>query len=419
MLCAEPLTERHTGEYLSTVFNDMMDKWKVTPDHVHCVVRDAGANIKKALFLSEMKNVDCFAHQIQLVVKKGISAQKCVSDLLSKCRLIVSHFNHSAVAQDELKKIQSRLNVRQLSVVQDVATRWNSSLHMLERISEINEAICLYATTNTKVKPLTASDINILNKCIACLKPFDEVTKTISSADSCMSDVIPLVATMKAVLKNITNVEGVAAMRETLLCEINNRFDYLQKHDGYVAATFLDPRYKIKFLEPHALQRVKTNLGQMCDENLQVTREKSRKRKISETEVADADTSLPVQPAASTTTSVAESMSILLASSSSDEEPQAELSKEASVIIDDYVKCRRLEAHEDPLAWWRDNCRRFPYLAQLARTYLGCPSTSVASERLFSGAGIIYDEKRSRLSSERAQKLLFLKHNLPIIDFKY
>ena len=413
VLCAEPLSERHTGEYLSTVFNTMLDKWNIEGDDVHCVVRDAGANMKKALFLSEIKNVDCFAHQIQLVVKKGISAQKGVSDLLSKCRSIATHFNHSAVAQDELKKIQSRLNVSELSVVQDVPTRWNSSLHMLERMSKINEAVCLYATTNTKVKPLTASDNEILNKCIACLKPFDEVTKTISSADSSLADVIPLTATMKTVLRNVPNIEGVSAMRDTLILEISNRFDSLQKNDAYVTATFLDPRYKSKFLEPHALQRVKTNLGHMCDEKLVASREKNKKKiKTSETES-------PSHAAASTSSaSIKESMSILLASSS-DDEIEAQMPKEVTKMLEDYLKGKRLEPHKDPLTWWHDNGKTFPLLAELARTHLACPSTSVASERLFSGAGLIYDEKRSKLSPERAQKLLFLKHNLPIVKFEY
>ena len=413
VLCAEPLTERHTGEFLSTVFNSMLEKWKIHPDHVHCVVRDAGANMKKALFLCEVKNVDCFAHQIQLVVKKGITAQKAVSDILSKCRSIATHFNHSTVAQDELKKIQSRLNVRHLSVVQDVPIRWNSSLHMLQRMSEINEAVCLYATTNTKVKPLTANDSEILHKCIACLKPFDEITKTISSADSTLSDVIPLVATIKSVLRNVTDIEGVTLMRETLLSEINNRFDSLQKNDVYVAATFLDPRYKSKFLESHALQRTKTNLGLLCDEMLVAKQEKNRKKiKTTEKEVADPSP-------ATASTSISESLSILLASSSDDDDTEKELSKEVSEMIEQYLKCKRLGAHENPLVWWQDNCTTFPCLAELARTYLACPSTSVASERLFSGAGLIYDEKRSRLSPERAQKLLFLKYNLPIVKFKY
>lgn len=54
----------------------MLDKWQVAPDHVHCVVKDAGANTKKDYFLSEMKNVDCFAHQIQMVVKKDINTKE-------------------------------------------------------------------------------------------------------------------------------------------------------------------------------------------------------------------------------------------------------------------------------------------------------------------------------------------------------
>src|ERR1700755_546209 len=109
-----------------------------------------GHKYKKALSLARVKNVDCFAHQTQIVVKNSIISQKVVSDLITKCRLIATHFNYSIVAQNELKKIQTRLIVRPLSVMQDIQTRWNSSLHMLERMSKINEAICLYASTAQK-----------------------------------------------------------------------------------------------------------------------------------------------------------------------------------------------------------------------------------------------------------------------------
>ena len=57
----------------------MIEKWEIAPDRVHCVVRDAGANIKKALFLSDLNNFDCFAHQLQFVVKAGVTTQKSVS----------------------------------------------------------------------------------------------------------------------------------------------------------------------------------------------------------------------------------------------------------------------------------------------------------------------------------------------------
>lgn len=105
--------------------------------------------------------------------------------------------------------------------------------------------------------------------------------------------------------------------------------------------------------------------------------------------------------------------------SSSDDETEEPLPEHSSKIVNQYLKEKRLSADEDPLVWWRQNANLYPELSQLARAFLACPPTSVASERLFSGAGLIYDAKRSRLAAERAEKLLFIKYNLPIIEFKY
>lgn len=45
--------------------------------------------------------------------------------------------------------------------------------------------------------------------------------------------------------------------------------------------------------------------------------------------------------------------------------------------------------------------------------YLCTPFTSVESERLFSTVSSVLDEKRSRLTAERAEMLAFLSKNLP------
>jgi len=50
---------------------------------------------------------------------------------------------------------------------------------------------------------------------------------------------------------------------------------------------------------------------------------------------------------------------------------------------------------------------------------LSAPPTSVASERLFSSAAQIYTDRRLRLLPKRADMLLFVKHNLPIVKFNY
>ena len=69
--------------------------------------------------------------------------------------------------------------------------------------------------------------------------------------------------------------------------------------------------------------------------------------------------------------------------------------------------------------WWSQNCIRFPHLAKLAQRYLSAPPTFVASERLFSPAGELYDDRRNRFAPERAEQLMFIKANVKLIDYKY
>ncbi len=64
------------------------------------------------------------------------------------------------------------------------------------------------------------------------------------------------------------------------------------------------------------------------------------------------------------------------------------------------------------LQWWSENLSRFPTLAQIAQKYLYAPPTSVPSERLFSGAGNVCDDRRSRLAPRNAELLLFIKNNI-------
>ena len=103
----------------------------------------------------------------------------------------------------------------------------------------------------------------------------------------------------------------------------------------------------------------------------------------------------------------------------------SEILEEAGASVDDsgnevdrYITESLIEFHggKHCLIWWATNKPRFPFLAKLAQRYLSAPPTSVPSKRLFSVAGDVYDEKRNRLSPERAETLLFIKSNyhLPV-----
>ena len=70
-----------------------------------------------------------------------------------------------------------------------------------------------------------------------------------------------------------------------------------------------------------------------------------------------------------------------------------------SAIISEYIhepvidnpKSKLLE---NPLEYWKTNQHRYVILAALVRKYLSAPPSSVASESLFSDAGIIDTNRR-------------------------
>ena len=68
----------------------------------------------------------------------------------------------------------------------------------------------------------------------------------------------------------------------------------------------------------------------------------------------------------------------------------------------------------NPLVWWKDNQEHYPRLARLARKFFCIPATSVPSERAFSVAGHVVNEKRACLLPENVNMLVFLGANLEV-----
>ena len=67
---------------------------------------------------------------------------------------------------------------------------------------------------------------------------------------------------------------------------------------------------------------------------------------------------------------------------------------------------------KNPLEWWKENSSKYPTLNKLALKYLCIPATSVPSERAFSIAGHVVNEKRASLLPETVNMMVFLADNL-------
>lgn len=98
-----------------------------------------------------------------------------------------------------------------------------------------------------------------------------------------------------------------------------------------------------------------------------------------------------------------------------EEDPDAASSSSTAVQLRGYFTEETIPATDDTYKYWGVNRQQFPGLAAAALKYLCAPCTSVESERLFSTVSTILDEKRNRLTAERAEILAFLSRNLPVM----
>jgi len=81
-----------------------------------------------------------------------------------------------------------------------------------------------------------------------------------------------------------------------------------------------------------------------------------------------------------------------------------------------YLNRPVIALNEDPMNYWF-NKSIYPSLRMIAKQYLPIVATSVPSERLFSKAGNIITENRSRVSPKHLQNLLFL-NSLSLNEWK-
>lgn len=103
----------------------------------------------------------------------------------------------------------------------------------------------------------------------------------------------------------------------------------------------------------------------------------------------------------------------ILQESSVEAAPQ--LSATSACIVQTYLSEPNIQHSHTPPLYWQAKQPRLATLVCTAAKFLCAPSTKVKSERLFSTASIIVDERGSRLIAEKAEMLLSLKKNLPLM----
>jgi len=339
------------------------------------------------------------AHTINLIVTDSIKANTVLKTVIDKVKAIVTFFKHSVNASDELRKLQVRNGIKEgavLKLKQECETRWNSMYYMLSRFLQLTEYVNAILIRFPKPDMLVQGEIYIIKEIVTILSSLEKITVEMSGEGyvTC-SKIIPIVNCLAKTMEKLSpNTETGKILHRNIQNQILKRFysdeSNIEKNDILTISTILDPRFKK--LHFRSALSVSIAIEKVC---------KLIKTKQDITaSVNDPQNSLA--PVANNTNVWSIHDELVSSTTRCFDEPGV------PVELRQFLSQPVIQRTDDPITYWHQAKMVYPNLYKIAIKYLSIVGTSVPSERLFSKAGNILTEKRSRLSSERLSKLIFL-----------
>ncbi|XP_037016300.2 zinc finger BED domain-containing protein 4 [Artibeus jamaicensis] len=362
-------------------------------------------SIGKTLNEGEHSSVQCFSHTVNLMVNEAIKSQRMVQNLLSIARKVCERVLRSHRAKEKLAELQKEYELPPHHLVQDVPSRWSTSLRMLERLIEQRRAVDEVSVECNFRELISCDQWEVMQSVCHALKPFDAASREMSSHVSTLSQVIPMIHILtRRVEMLFEETMGIDTMLKSLKEAMVSRLSATLHDPRYVFATLLDPRYKASLFSEEEAEQYKHDL----------IRELEMLNSTSE-DVPVPNGCDPDSPPRDS--SGAESLWSLMAKMKKTDARERAKAPEAMVLA--YLGEEVLEHSCSPLTYWNLKRAAWPGLAALAVRFLGCPPSTVPSERLFSTPTENGGFGQSRLLMEHFEKLIFLKVNLPLIYFQY
>lgn len=357
---------------------------------------DNAANMVATADSLNLPHLPCSAHTLNLVVKNAIKAS--ITNTVEEAKRVVMFFKRSAKATYKLFEMQTKLNYAQQKLKQDCPIRWNSTYEMLKRLknNRIPLVSCV-ASINIKSK-LEERDWTVIEQATSVLELVNAVTIEI------IGEKIVTLSTMgvliRSLLKKISEkMENESMCKEvSKLCKeivrgIKEKFECMFDSEIINSAIILDPRFKKEgFLGDVA--RYESCYDNLVSKLIPLQSEANDSDEGSQQETFENDDVWEVFKFQEQT-------------------PVNNFNPRISAVseLDRYLSDKKIKIKDDPLHWWHTRGEVYPTLHKFVKQYLSIPASSVPCERIFSKAGQILTEKRSRITSQKLKEMMFIQHN--------
>ena len=405
----------HTAINIAEALTDIRQSWSLMDKDQVSITTDNGANMISAASTLGWQRLPCFGHCLNLAVTNALKDDRRVNRALGVARNIVGAFSVSWKRRRDLVKIQVEKNLPQHNLIADCPTRWGSMGRMIARLLEQDETVQAVLSSDRKTRHLIATwqDIHVWESLHNALSPLDELTDFLSGdSHITVSSIIPVLHNLatKVLKETQDDSELTKTIKKKVTDYLNDKYAEQTTQDILHKATFLDPRFKLDYVEQQNREILEDSI---LDEGMEiVTMNASSTSSVQTTQPGRAEQDLPVPKKKKLVTFLKKSSESASPVSGSIQTPLNKLKSE----IDAYKTSPKLEIESDesPMQWWRSHCTIYPVLSQLGRKYLCISATSCASERLFSTSGNIVTPSRAALKPDKVNMLTFLGSNLKL-----
>ncbi|XP_078534008.1 uncharacterized protein LOC144820302 [Lissotriton helveticus] len=205
------LEKSHTAENLLEEFDKkVLSMLSPLKRKIGYVSTDNGANVVKAMSQGHHVRVPCLAHCINLVVQKFLSDKESPAfEVMATCRKMCNHFSHSFKARKHLRRLLLQRGMPVKALIQEVATRWNSTFYMLERLHEQYTVLDHYflteATSQKEDLRMSKAQWAIVKSLTDMLRPFEFFTRAVSQEDCNLGKAIPLLCILEHQLMAVSS----------------------------------------------------------------------------------------------------------------------------------------------------------------------------------------------------------------------
>lgn len=374
-------SESHTGEYIAQMLVSVIEE--IGPMKVTGICTDNAANMKKAWEIISQKyphifTYGCMAHTLHLVFN-DFSKIKSIQQNQLECTRIVKAVKKSQILSALFCEHQKRSDRESTSLKLPSTTRWGSVCQCYDSLIKNKRALQGLAIDDrsrqyldNSVKSLLLSEIfwDQTEGFHKLLEPFLSAIKLIQGDEVSLSVVMKVFADLdQSIAKNLSQSPTLKSEENSIKKILPSRKSFITKKI-HLAANLLDPRFRGEHIDEEDMIDAIETIHEIA------THEQENSSDKVLAEVADYR------------------------------------SKEKLFSKEFLWKSAE---HTSATSWWNGLCAS-TQLSKIASKILSLPPTSASVERSFSRHGWIHSEKRNRLTSERAAKLVFVSHNMFLLD---